>query len=51
MYLKIPICLLLDDKDITRNHIYRKKFNDDFSLRLYPKIEAHNEIFTIKRLR
>lgn len=43
--------MVLNDKDITRNHIYRKKFNDDFSLRLYPKIEAHNEIFTIKRLR
>lgn len=43
--------MVLDEKDKTRNSIYKTKFNSDFSLRMYPKVEVHNELFTIKKLR
>lgn len=42
--------MVLTDKDRARNLDYRKKFNADFSLRMYPKVEEHNELFTIKKL-
>lgn len=42
--------MVLNDKDQERNNLYRSKFNNQFSLRLYPKIEDHNELFTIKKL-
>lgn len=42
--------MILDKKDSERNIAYRTKFNDNFSVRLYPKIEHHNELFTIKKL-
>ena len=42
--------MLLDKKDSERNIAYRAKFNDNYSVRLYPKIEHHNELFTIKKL-
>ena len=34
-----------------RNQIYKSKFGGDYSLRLYPKVEIHNELFTIKKLK
>jgi spermidine synthase len=33
-----------------RNKNYKSKFNANYSLRLYPKVEEHNELFTIKKL-
>ena len=42
--------MILDKKDSERNLIYRTKFNTNYSVRLYPKIEHHNELFTIKKL-
>ena len=42
--------MVLTDKDRARNLDYRKNFNADFSLRMYPKVEEHNELFTIKKL-
>lgn len=33
-----------------RNLIYRSKFGGNYSLRMYPKVENHNELFTIKKL-
>lgn len=43
--------MTLTAKDKERNKKYRNCFNDDFSVRMYPKVEDHNELFTIKRLR
>ena len=42
--------MILDKKDSKRNIAYRTKFNENYSVRLYPKIEHHNELFTIKKL-
>lgn len=42
--------MVLDYKDRRRNAIYKSRFNSNFSVRLYPKIEVHNELFTIKKL-
>lgn len=33
-----------------RNAAYKAKFGGNFSLRMYPKVEKHNELFTIKKL-
>jgi spermidine synthase len=33
-----------------RNLIYKSKFGGNYSLRMYPKVEVHNELFTIKKL-
>ncbi|WP_333600384.1 spermidine synthase [Flavobacterium sp.] len=33
-----------------RNLLYKSKFNGNYSLRMYPKVETHNELFTIKKL-
>lgn len=33
-----------------RNAAYKSKFGGNYSLRLYPKVETHNELFTIKKL-
>ncbi len=33
-----------------RNEVYRTKFGGNYSLRMYPKVETHNELFTIKKL-
>ena len=33
-----------------RNVDYKNKFDSNYSVRLYPKIEVHNELFTIKKL-
>lgn len=42
--------MVITDKDRIRNLDYKSKFNNDFSLRMYPKVEEHNELFTIKKL-
>jgi spermidine synthase len=42
--------MVINEKDRIRNLDYKKKFNGNFSLRMYPKVEAHNELFTIKKL-
>lgn len=43
--------MVLNKQDELRNQLYKTKFNQDYSLRLYPKVEIHNELFTIKKLR
>lgn len=42
--------MVLTEKDKERNKLYRSNFKEDYSLRMYPKIEEHNELFTIKKL-
>lgn len=42
--------MVLEYQDRRRNALYKSKFNNNFSVRLYPKIEVHNELFTIKKL-
>jgi spermidine synthase len=42
--------MVLSFTDKKRNATYKKKFNDNYSVRLYPKVETHNELFTIKKL-
>jgi spermidine synthase len=42
--------MLLNEKDQLRNNNYKKKFSNDYSVRMYPKMEEHNELFTIKKL-
>lgn len=42
--------MVLTEKDKERNKLYRSKFKEQYSLRMYPKIEEHNELFTIKKL-
>ncbi|MCL9770976.1 fused MFS/spermidine synthase [Flavobacterium sp. HXWNR69] len=42
--------MVLDYQDRRRNAIYKSKFESNYSVRLYPKIEVHNELFTIKKL-
>lgn len=42
--------MVINEKDRVRNLDYKKKFDGDYSLRMYPKVEIHNELFTIKKL-
>jgi spermidine synthase len=42
--------MVISQSDVLRNQQYRAKFNKQYSLRLYPKVEEHNELFTIKKL-
>jgi spermidine synthase len=42
--------MVLTKNDAERNFAYRNKFDSNYSVRLYPKIEEHNELFTIKKL-
>jgi spermidine synthase len=42
--------MVLNTNDKERNKNYRIKFNESYSIRLYPKVEEHNELFTIKKL-
>jgi spermidine synthase len=42
--------MVISEKDRIRNLDYKKKFNSSYSLRMYPKVEIHNELFTIKKL-
>ncbi len=43
--------MTLTKKNFERNQTYRSHFSDDYSVRMYPKVEDHNELFTIKKLR
>ncbi|WP_116788290.1 spermidine synthase [Flavobacterium psychrotrophum] len=43
--------MTLTKKDFERNQEYKTHFNSNYSIRLYPKVEEHNELFTIKKLR
>jgi spermidine synthase len=42
--------MVINEKDRIRNLDYKTKFTSDYSLRMYPKVEEHNELFTIKKL-
>ena len=42
--------MVISEKDRIRNIDYKKKFGGNYSLRMYPKVEEHNELFTIKKL-
>lgn len=42
--------MVINEKDRIRNIDYKKKFDKNYSLRMYPKVEEHNELFTIKKL-
>ncbi|BCY29152.1 spermidine synthase [Flavobacterium okayamense] len=42
--------MVLGFQDRRRNAIYKSKFDQNYSVRMYPKIEVHNELFTIKKL-
>ena len=42
--------MVINKKQEERNELYRSKFDGDYSLRMYPKVEIHNELFTIKKL-
>lgn len=43
--------MVISEKDRIRNIDYKKKFGGNYSLRMYPKVEDHNELFTIKKLK
>ncbi|WP_298117274.1 spermidine synthase [Flavobacterium sp.] len=43
--------MVINEKDRIRNIDYKKKFDGNYSIRMYPKVEVHNELFTIKKLR
>lgn len=43
--------MVLNDADAKRNLDYKDKFDSNYSLRMYPKVEEHNELFTIKKLK
>ena len=42
--------MVISDANKARNLSYKSKFKGDYSLRMYPKVEVHNELFTIKKL-
>jgi len=42
--------MVISEKDRIRNLHYKTKFKQEYSLRMYPKVEEHNELFTIKKL-
>lgn len=42
--------MTLTSNDFERNLIYRTRFKSNYSVRMYPKVEVHNELFTIKKL-
>lgn len=42
--------MVISKKDAERNQQYKSKFGGNYSLRMYPKVEEHNELFTIKKL-
>lgn len=42
--------MVINQKQEERNRIYKSKFDGHYSLRMYPKVETHNELFTIKKL-
>ena len=42
--------MVINSKEEQRNLLYKSKFDGNYSLRMYPKVETHNELFTIKKL-
>lgn len=42
--------MVINKKQEERNLAYKLKFGGNYSLRMYPKVEVHNELFTIKKL-
>jgi spermidine synthase len=42
--------MVINDQNKARNLNYKSKFKGNYSLRMYPKVEVHNELFTIKKL-
>lgn len=42
--------MVINEGNRERNLKYKSKFNGNYSLRMYPKVETHNELFTIKKL-
>ena len=42
--------MVLTEKDRIRNLKYKSSFTSKYSVRMYPKVEDHNELFTIKKL-
>ncbi len=43
--------MVLNEVDKKRNLFYKEKFDTNYSVRMYPKVEEHNELFTIKKLK
>ena len=43
--------MVITKKDEERNLVYKNKFGGNYLLRMYPKVEFHNELFTIKKLK
>lgn len=43
--------MTLNKQHFERNQEFKTHYDDAFSVRLYPKVEEHNELFTIKKLR
>lgn len=43
--------MALTKNDFERNLSYRARFDTNYSVQMYPKVEVHNELFTIKKLR
>lgn len=42
--------MVLNEKQKERNTHYRSRFDQNYSVRMYPKVEEHNELFTIKKI-
>ncbi len=42
--------MVINEENKARNLNYKAKFKGEYSLRMYPKVEVHNELFTIKKL-
>jgi len=42
--------MTLTKEHFERNLHYRTKFDSNYSVRMYPKVEVHNELYTIKKL-
>lgn len=42
--------MVLNSDHKQRNSDYRSRFDPNYSVRMYPKVEDHNELFTIKKL-
>ena len=43
--------MVLNNTDKERNITYKTKYDTHYSVRMYPKVEEHNELFTIKKLK
>lgn len=42
--------MTLTKEHFDRNLKYRTRFDSNYSIRMYPKVEVHNELYTIKKL-